>query len=140
MENFKKTVAQNITKLRTAKGLTQAELGELLSYSDKSISKWERADAVPDAFVLKKMAAIFNVTVDYLLDEHSPDEKIVVEKPRAYSRTVISVITPVTAKDLVAKINVITNIINNINFTLFNNFIFTPIICFYLSPLKLCLP
>lgn len=93
MENFKKTVAQNITRLRTAKGLTQAELGELLSYSDKSISKWERADAVPDAFVLKKIAAVFNVTVDYLLNEHSPDEKIVVEKPRTYSRTVISVIT-----------------------------------------------
>lgn len=93
MDNFKKIVADNIIKLRTSKGMTQAELGEMLSYSDKSISKWERADALPDAYVLKKIADLFDVTVDYLLNEHSPDEKIVVEKPRTYSRTVISVIT-----------------------------------------------
>lgn len=93
MDNFKKIVAENIIKLRTSKGMTQAELGEMLSYSDKSISKWERADALPDAYVLKKIADVFDVTVDYLLNEHSPDEKIVVEKPRTYSRTVISVIT-----------------------------------------------
>lgn len=93
MDNFKKIVAENIIKLRTSKGMTQAELGEMLSYSDKSISKWERADALPDAYVLKKIADLFDVTVDYLLNEHSPDEKIVVEKPRTYSRTMISVIT-----------------------------------------------
>lgn len=93
MDNFKKIVAENIIRLRTSKGMTQAELGEMLSYSDKSISKWERADALPDAYVLKKIADVFDVTVDYLLNEHSPDEKIVVEKPRTYSRTVISVIT-----------------------------------------------
>ena len=93
MDNFKKIVADNIIKLRTSKGMTQAELGEMLSYSDKSISKWERADALPAAYVLKKIADVFDVTVDYLLNEHSPDEKIVVEKPRTYSRTVISVIT-----------------------------------------------
>lgn len=93
MDNFKKIVAENIIKLRTSKGITQAQLGEMLSYSDKSISKWERADALPDAYVLKKIADVFDVTVDYLLNEHSPDEKIVVEKPRTYSRTVISVIT-----------------------------------------------
>lgn len=93
MDNFKKIVAENIIKLRTSKGMTQAELGEMLSYSDKSISKWERADALPDAYVLKKIADLFDVSVDYLLNEHSPDEKIVVEKPRTYSRTVISVIT-----------------------------------------------
>ena len=93
MDNFKKIVAENIIRLRTSKGMTQAELGEMLSYSDKSISKWERADALPDAYVLKKIADLFDVSVDYLLNEHSPDEKIVVEKPRTYSRTVISVIT-----------------------------------------------
>ncbi len=90
MENFKKTVAENLIRLRTAAGMTQSELGEKLSYSDKSISKWERGESVPDAFVLKQIASIFNVTVDYLLSEHSPDEKI--ERPRTYSRSVISTI------------------------------------------------
>ena len=42
----------------------------MLSYSDKSVSKWERAEAVPDAYVLKNMSEIFGVSVDYLLSSH----------------------------------------------------------------------
>ena len=70
MEDLKVITASNIINLRTAKGLTQAELGELLNYSDKSVSKWERAEAVPDAYVLKNMSEIFGVSVDYLLSSH----------------------------------------------------------------------
>ena len=51
--------ASNIIKLRTEAGLTQAELGEKLNYSDKTISKWERGEAIPDAYVLTQMAEIF---------------------------------------------------------------------------------
>ena len=75
MEDLKVITASNIINLRTAKGLTQAELGELLNYSDKSVSKWERAEAVPDAYVLKKMGEIFGVSVDYLLNSHDSWEK-----------------------------------------------------------------
>ncbi len=89
MEQFKRTVASNITALRTAVGLTQADLGEKLSYSDKSISKWERGDALPDAFVLKQMAAIFGVTVDYLLSPHEENAPLPVEQPHRYSRRII---------------------------------------------------
>lgn len=70
MDDLKVITASNIINLRTAKGLTQAELGELLNYSDKSVSKWERAEAVPDAYVLKNMSGIFGVSVDYLLSSH----------------------------------------------------------------------
>ena len=75
MDDLKVITASNIINLRTAKGLTQAELGELLNYSDKSVSKWERAEAVPDAYVLKKMGEIFGVSVDYLLSSHDSWEK-----------------------------------------------------------------
>lgn len=93
MDDFKKIVAENIIKLRQASEMTQAQLGEKLSYSDKSISKWERGDALPDAYVLKKIAETFNVTVDYILTEHSPDEKqLKFLRPRTYSRSVISTI------------------------------------------------
>ena len=70
MDDLKVITASNIINLRTAKGLTQAELGEMLSYSDKSVSKWERAEAVPDAYVLKHLSEIFGVSVDYLLSSH----------------------------------------------------------------------
>ncbi|MBQ8860057.1 MAG: helix-turn-helix transcriptional regulator [Ruminococcus sp.] len=92
MDNFKKTVAENITKLRTLSGMTQAQLGEKLSYSDKSISKWERGEGLPDAYVLKSMAEVFGVSVDYILSEHSDDEKPKVLHPRSYSASVISTI------------------------------------------------
>ena len=33
----------------------------------KTISKWERGEAIPDAYVLTQLAEIFGVTVDALL-------------------------------------------------------------------------
>ena len=75
VDDLKVITASNIINLRTAKGMTQAELGELLNYSDKSVSKWERAEAVPDAYVLKKMSGIFGVSVDYLLNSHDSWER-----------------------------------------------------------------
>lgn len=70
MEDLKYITASNIINLRTKAGITQSELAAKLSYSDKSVSKWERAEAVPDAYVLKNMSEIFGVTVDYLLNPH----------------------------------------------------------------------
>lgn len=70
LSELKLISASNIIKLRTRAGLTQAELGEKLNYSDKTISKWERGEAIPDAYVLTQMAELFGVTVDYLLSSH----------------------------------------------------------------------
>ena len=85
MEELKKIVAANLTALRTAKGMTQLELGEMISYSDKAISKWERGESIPDALVLLKLSRIFGCTVDYLLTEHSEEEAkpaVTAQKPR----------------------------------------------------------
>ena len=70
MEDLKVVFASNLIRLRTEAGLTQAELAEQLNYSDKSVSKWERGDALPDVTVVKQMATIFGVTVDFLLESH----------------------------------------------------------------------
>ncbi len=51
--------------------MTQAELAEKLNYSDKAISKWERAESAPDVRVLQQVADLFGVSVDYLLTNHS---------------------------------------------------------------------
>ena len=72
MEEIKQIVAKNITELRRASGMTQLELAERLNYSDKAVSKWERGDSLPDVTVLKQVADLFQVTVDYLLSpEHA---------------------------------------------------------------------
>ncbi|MBO5229022.1 MAG: helix-turn-helix transcriptional regulator [Lachnospiraceae bacterium] len=67
MNNVKSIVAKNISKLRQAKGMTQGELDEKLNYSDKAVSKWERAESMPDITVLVEIADIFEVSLDYLV-------------------------------------------------------------------------
>lgn len=71
MEDLKPAVAKNITDLRTAHGLTQLELAEKLNYSDKAVSKWERGESIPDIAVLKQIADLFGVSLDYMVSyEH----------------------------------------------------------------------
>lgn len=54
--------------------MTQIELAEKLNYSDKAVSKWERGESVPDISVLKSIADLFGVTVDYLISGDHDDE------------------------------------------------------------------
>ncbi len=70
MVDLKLIIASNIIKLRTDAGMTQGDLAEKLNYSDKSVSKWERAESLPDAKVLKNMGEIFGVSMDYLFNSH----------------------------------------------------------------------
>ena len=71
MEDLKQIIAQNIVTLRRDSSMTQIELAEKLNYSDKAISKWERGESIPDITVLKSIADLFGVTVDYLISsEH----------------------------------------------------------------------
>lgn len=70
LEDLKDIIAENLTTLRSKLGLTQMELAQKLNYSDKSVSKWERAESVPDIYILKEMADIFGVDVNYLITKH----------------------------------------------------------------------
>jgi len=80
MSDLKQIIASNITKLRKEKNLTQIEFAQKLNYSDKAISKWERAESIPDIIVLKQISDIFGISVDYLIKEHSENEKLIVVK------------------------------------------------------------
>ena len=80
MSDLKQIIASNITKLRKEKNLTQIEFAQKLNYSDKAISKWERAESIPDIIVLKQISDIFGISVDYLLNEHLENEKLIVVK------------------------------------------------------------
>lgn len=90
LKEFKEVVAQNIYYLRTKNHLTQYELGEKLNYSDKAISKWERAEGMPDAYIISKMSELFGVTVDYMLTPHSEQDKKVETKPIKKVKRIVS--------------------------------------------------
>ena len=89
MDELKNIVASNLIELRVASGMTQSQLAEKINYSDKSVSKWERAEAIPDVAVLKNIADVFGVTVDYLITTHDRWEKKPKKEKRIVSRQMI---------------------------------------------------
>ena len=56
-----------IRKLRESKGYTQKQLGELVSVSDKTVSKWELCRGLPDVSLLEPLAAALEVSVAELM-------------------------------------------------------------------------
>lgn len=76
MQELRQTIGKNIVLLRTQAKQTQAEFAQQLNYTDKAVSKWERGDSVPDITVLKQIADQFGVTVDYLLHEHTEQDRV----------------------------------------------------------------
>lgn len=67
MEEKKVIFAANLIRLRTDAHMTQAELAERINYSDKSISKWERAEALPSDAVIESIAEALGTTSAELL-------------------------------------------------------------------------
>lgn len=72
--DIKTTVASNLIALRKSKGLTQADVANALNYSDKSVSKWEHADSLPDISILSALADMYGVTLDYLTHEDAEEQ------------------------------------------------------------------
>ena len=75
MEDLKKVISQNLIELRKRKKYTQADLAEILQYSDKAISKWEKGESLPDIEVLYQICNLYGVTLDYLTHEGNYEEK-----------------------------------------------------------------
>lgn len=68
----KQTFGSRVALLRREKGMTQLELAQQMGVTDKAVSKWERDLSFPDIALLPKLAEIFNVTVDELMQANIP--------------------------------------------------------------------
>lgn len=77
---LKQNLSRNLTFYRKRLGLTQSALAEKIAYTDKSVSKWERGEGVPDALVVARLAAIFEISVDDLLASEPPKRNVAVGK------------------------------------------------------------
>ena len=62
-----KKIGKVIAKRRKEKGMTQGELAERLSVSNKTISKWETGAGLPDISILVDLASVLDISVDDLL-------------------------------------------------------------------------
>ena len=68
-----KRIGKNIATYRKNAGITQAELARKINYSDKSVSKWESGNGVPDVLVLMRLAELFGVSVNELVGESAKE-------------------------------------------------------------------
>ncbi len=66
-------IAENLVKYRKLANLTQLEVAEKLNYSDKSVSKWEQGNGMPDIFVLEQLSELYGVTVNDFLCRHTEE-------------------------------------------------------------------
>jgi transcriptional regulator with XRE-family HTH domain len=68
-------IAENIKRLRQESQLTQAQLAERLGVSYQAVSRWENETTYPDIELLPSIAALFGVTVDYLLGSTAENQR-----------------------------------------------------------------
>lgn len=61
-------LSKNIYKLRSQHKMSQEDLADALGVSRQSVSKWENGNAVPDLDKLVKMAELFDVSLDHLVN------------------------------------------------------------------------
>lgn len=66
MDNLRSIIGNNLVRLRKSRKLTQEQLANKLNYSDKAISKWERATSLPSIENLYEICQFYNVTLDDL--------------------------------------------------------------------------
>lgn len=97
MEDIRLILADNLTKLRKKHKLTQVELAHQLGFSDKSISKWEQGDTIPDIETIKKIADLYGVSVDSLLEDKPQEDEIdTKERKRIMTNKIIITLLAVT--------------------------------------------
>lgn len=78
------TLGKQIKMLRTEKGLTQAELGELLGKGGSTVRMWELDKSSPDRKALYRICEIFSVTPDYFYYNATPLENMDTGLKRAF--------------------------------------------------------
>lgn len=72
-KNVNSVIGRNLSRLRKSKNLTQLELAKTFNFSDKTISKWENGESLPNLDVLMDVAEFYGVTLNDLV---SPDLEV----------------------------------------------------------------
>lgn len=71
------SLPEKLLFLRKQNGLTQMDLAEKLNVSRQAISRWEVGTAAPSTDNLKELSNLYDVSVDYLLGDHSEDMSVI---------------------------------------------------------------
>lgn len=71
----KKTLGMMIAALRKENEMTQLDLAEKMGVTDKAVSKWERDLSCPDVNTIPKLAEVFGISVDELMQIKAQSEE-----------------------------------------------------------------
>ena len=98
-----------IQEARKQQSLTQRELAEKLNISDKTVSKWETGNGLPEVSLMLPLCEILHISVNELLSGERLDEKryhkkaeenimdLLKEKAEAKKKIIIAVVVTVMA-------------------------------------------
>lgn len=92
------SLGKNIANLRKEKGLTQAELGDLLGVSNQAVSKWEMEMTMPDVMLLPEIAKVFGVDLNDLYGMSKEIPEFSVPVPESETNTQDRRILNISAK------------------------------------------
>lgn len=73
--NVMQSIGSQIRALRTKSGMTQKELAQKLGKSESAVRMWELDKSEPRISELRKLAAIFDTSVDWMLGISNDDNK-----------------------------------------------------------------
>jgi len=106
--------------LRKKAGMTQAELAESLNVSRQAVSKWELGTALPDVENMISLSRLFNVSVDYLVNDEIESEldapivkKTVAVLNMKFKNKLIGIVIGLCIVFVVTGIGAITNSVSN---------------------------
>jgi len=111
-------VGERIAKLRKSYNMTQKQLADELSVTDKAVSKWETGAGLPDITMLPALASALKTSVDDIISYSSNDENKKdshnhlysrIKTVRRYVRKPISIVVSVFIITLVASVIIFNN-------------------------------
>ncbi len=68
------TFSEKLITLRAGRSWSQERLAEELGVTRQAVGRWEKGAGLPDAMSLTRLAMVFDVAPEWLLDEAAPDE------------------------------------------------------------------
>ena len=74
------TLGQKLKEIRKKFGLSQEQLAEIINVSRQAITKWETDAGLPDTENLKELSRIFEISINYLLDNNNELPLLVMKK------------------------------------------------------------
>ncbi len=119
-------IGQFIKSLRKENSLTQREVAERLNVSEKTISKWETGNGMPEISLMMPLCKLFGISINELLSGKRLDEKQYVEKAEENMACLVDRTTP-RKKIIITTISCILVILSSLALVLISAIFITQI-------------